>query len=176
MSPVLPTLNIESSAASSEHDFDFLVGRWQVHNRKLKTRLQGAADWIEFESTLHMRKVINGYGNVENYTASFDGQPFEGMAIRLFDPATRLWTIYWVDSNSRAMDPHPVRGSFADGIGKFYARDVFNGTPIVVLYQWDARDPARPLWSQAFSTDDGATWEWNWQMTLARASDQAAAD
>jgi hypothetical protein len=165
----MPTpTDITASASSSERDFDFLVGQWQVHNRKLVTRLQGANDWNEFPSALHMRKALNGYANVENYYATFDGQPFEGMAIRLYDPATRLWTIYWVDSSSRAMDQHPVRGSFENGIGRFYARDNFKDTPIVVLYQWDARDPERPKWAQAFSTDDGAHWEWNWEMALSR--------
>ncbi len=158
------------SATSSERDFDFLVGQWQVHNRKLKSRLQGADDWIEFPSTLQMRKALNGYANVENYYASFDGQPFEGMAIRLFDPRTRLWTIHWIDSSTRVMDANPVTGSFEAGVGRFHARDRFNGMPILVLYQWDARDPDRPVWSQAFSTDEGESWEWNWEMRLSRAA------
>lgn len=161
-------LPVHPSATSSERDFDFLVGQWQVRNRKLKLRLRGCDDWSEFPSTLHMRKTLNGYGNVEHYYASFDGQPFEGMAIRLFDPRTRLWTIHWIDSNTRAMDPHPVQGSFEGGVGRFYARDTLEEAPIVVLYQWDARDPEHPTWSQAFSADDGATWEWNWEMALDR--------
>ncbi len=165
---VAVALHIQPSATSSERDFDFLIGQWRVQNRKLKARLQRSDDWTEFESTLHMRKTLNGFGNVENYYATFDGQPFEGMAIRLFHPASRLWTIYWIDSNGRAMDQHPVSGSFERGLGKFYARDAFDGTPIVVLYQWDARDPEHPKWSQAFSADDGATWEWNWEMALSR--------
>lgn len=155
------TQAIRASARPSEHDFDFLVGHWQVHNRKLKARLQGSNEWSEFLSALHMRKVLNGYGNVENHYADFDGQPFEGMAIRLLDPASRLWTIHWIDSNTRAMDGHPVSGSFEDAVGRFSARNTFNGMAIVVLYQWDARDPDLPIWSQAFSDDDGATWEWN---------------
>jgi hypothetical protein len=167
--PMTPERDIRPSGTSSERDFDFLAGQWRVHNRKLKLRLQQSGDWSEFESTLYMRKALNGYGNVESYYATFDGKPFEGMAVRLFDPSTRLWTIYWIDSNGRTMDQHPVSGSFEDRLGKFYARDTFNGTPIVVLYQWDARDPQHPKWSQAFSTDEGRSWEWNWVMTLTRA-------
>lgn len=161
-------MQITPSAASSPDDFDFLVGTWNVHNRKLTTRLQQSNDWIEFQSELHMRKVLVGLGNIENYYASFDGKPFEGMAIRLFSRETKLWTIYWVDSNGVCMDDNPVRGSFDAGIGKFYAEDSFNGKPIVVLYQWDATSPAMPIWSQAVSVDAGATWEWNWVMKLTR--------
>ena len=55
-------LHIKPSASSSEKDFDFLEGKWKVHNRKLKTRLNNSNDWSDFESTLHMRKVLKGIG------------------------------------------------------------------------------------------------------------------
>jgi len=159
-------LEITPSATSSQNDFNFLEGKWKVHNRKLKSRLNNSNDWSEFESTLHMRKVLNGAGNVENYYATFDGKPFEGMAIRLFNPQTKLWTIHWIDSNGVTMDEHPVTGSFEKGLGKFYAKDVYDCTDIIVLYQWDATNPKKPEWKQAFSADNGKTWEWNWEMVL----------
>ena len=159
-------IDIQPSATSSANDFDFLVGKWKVHNRKLAARLEDCTEWVEFESELHMRKTLNGLGNVENYYAEFNGKPFEGMAIRLFNPETRLWKVYWVDSNGATMDTNPVTGSFENGVGKLYASDTFNNKPILVLYQWDATDAEHPKWSQAFSEDDGTTWEWNWEMTL----------
>jgi hypothetical protein len=161
-------LDIKPSATSSKNDFDFLEGKWKVHNRKLKTRLNNCSEWSEFESTLHMRKVLTGTGNAENYYATFDGKPFEGMALRLFNSETRLWTIYWMDSNNGTMDKHPVTCSFENGIGKFYTTDVFNEKELVVIYQWDANNPQRPIWSQAFSTDNGKKWKWNWEMVLTR--------
>jgi hypothetical protein len=161
-------LNIQPSVASSQNDFDFLEGKWKVQNRKLNARLNNSSDWSEFESELHMRKTINGLGNVENYYAVFDGKPFEGQAVRLFNPQTKLWTIYWMDSGNPVMDLHPVSGSFENGIGKFFARDSFNGKSIVVLYQWDVTNNVHPKWSQAFSTDDGKTWERNWEMILTK--------
>ena len=33
------------------NDFDFLIGDWRVHHRRLKERLAGNHDWIEFEGT-----------------------------------------------------------------------------------------------------------------------------
>lgn len=161
-------LTITPSATSSANDFDFLEGRWKVHNSKLKVRLSNNNEWDEFESELHMRKALNGLGNVENYYAKFNDKPFEGLAIRLFKPETKLWTIYWVDTNGPAMDEHPVTGSFENKVGKFYARDQFNNKSILVLYQWDAVNAEEPKWSQAFSEDDGKTWEWNWEMKLTR--------
>jgi len=100
-------LTVQPSPSSSEKDFDFLEGKWKVQNRKLLTRLNNSNDWSEFDSELHMRKTVNGLGNVENYYATFDGKPFEGQAIRLFNPQTKLWTIYWMDSGNPVMDQHP---------------------------------------------------------------------
>ncbi|MGV3696532.1 hypothetical protein [Flavobacterium sp.] len=162
------TLDIKPSATSSEKDFDFLEGKWKVHNKMLKSRLSDSNEWIEFESELHLRKALNGIGNVENYYSTFNEKPFEGMAVRLYNPQTRLWKVYWMDSNNGTMDEVPVTGSFEKGIGKFYANDIFNGQAILVLYQWNATNPEHPIWSQAFSTDNGKTWEWNWEMTLTR--------
>lgn len=164
------THEIMPSEGSSENDFDFLPGPWNVANRKLKTRLENSDDWAEFEAILEMKKVINGLGNFETFKADIDGKPFEGMAVRLFNPKTRLWSIYWADSNFGVLDENPVVGSFDGAIGKFYAQDTFNGQAITVLYQWDKTDPNAPIWSQAFSTSAGETWEWNWFMTLSRAA------
>ena len=161
-------LPITATETSSESDYDFLTGKWKVLNSKLKTRLNNCEEWDEFESTLEMNKILMGLGNRESYAATINGKPFEAIAIRLFSPDTRLWTDYWIDNNNPAMDGHPVAGSFENGIGKFYAKDDFNGKNILVVYQWDHTNPLHPVWSQAYSDDNGKTWEWNWYMTLSR--------
>lgn len=159
-----------ASATSSARDFDFLQGSWQVQNRKLKQRLANCQEWDSFDSRITLEQTLLGQANVERYFAQFGEAPFEGMAVRLFNPSTRLWRIYWIDSNNPQMDEHPVEGCFTDGVGRFYALGDWHGQPIVVLYQWDAREPERPIWSQAFSADAGQSWEWNWTMHLTRAS------
>ncbi|MEO7674629.1 MAG: hypothetical protein ABIU09_11200 [Pyrinomonadaceae bacterium] len=159
---------VEPAAGSSADDFDFLVGKWNVHNRKLNTRLNACTEWTEFEATLEMQKILNGIGNFETFKATLDGRPFGGMALRLFDPKTDLWSIYWADSNAGVLDKDPVVGSFEGDLGRFFAKDQFNGTKITVVYQWDKSDQQKPVWSQAFSTDDGKTWEWNWYMHLTK--------
>jgi hypothetical protein len=153
-------LVIRPSSTSSQHDFDFLVGMWKLRNRKLKSRLTHSTEWISFESRVEMHQILNGRGNIDKYTDQASGKPYEGVAFRLFNPATRLWSIYWADSNSGTFDP-PVVGSFENKIGHFFARDTYKGQPIIVVFRWDARNPNLPVWSQAFSTDEGKTWEWN---------------
>ena len=153
-------LAIQASATSSEHDFDFLVGDWKLRNRKLKSRLTHSDDWTEFESAVEMRQILGGMGNIDKYTELVSGKPYEGVALRLFNAKTKLWSIYWADSNSGALDP-PVVGSFANKVGHFFARDTYKGQNIIVVFRWDVRNPQRPIWSQAFSADEGKTWEWN---------------
>jgi len=160
-------LQIVASKTSSRNDFDFWMGKWRVHNKKLKTRLNDCKEWQEFEATGEAFKILGGAGNFDQYHATFEGVPFEGMTLRLFDPKTRLWSIYWADSKVVVLDV-PVVGSFDGEIGRFYAKDVWEGKRIIMQFQWDKTDPDRPLWSQAFSADSGKTWEWNWYMSFVR--------
>jgi hypothetical protein len=160
-------LLIEPSPASANTDFDFYMGHWQARHEKLRKRLTGCTDWDHFTSTSDVRKILQGLGNTEQLLATVDGQPFEGMTLRLFDHQTRLWSIYWADSVSGKLDI-PVVGSFENKMGHFFCKDEFNRQPIIMLFRWDARDEQEPVWSQAFSPDNGRTWEWNWYMYFSR--------
>ena len=160
-------LAITASESSSKHDFDFLVGGWKIRNRKLKEPLAGRDEWDEFDATQNLRQILQGFGDFDIFSTEFDGKPFEGFTLRLFDPQTRLWTIYWADSNAVRLDGGKV-GSFDGDIGEFFARDVFAGKNIIVKFHWDKRNPEAPVWSAAFSVDEGQTWEWNWYAYFAR--------
>jgi hypothetical protein len=103
---------------------------------------------------------LGGLGNTDKYFENVTGKPLRALALRLFDPATRLWSIYWVDGSRGTMDP-PVVGSFANGVGHFFGKDTYQGKPIVVVFRWDVRKRDAPVWSQAFSADGGKTWEGN---------------
>jgi hypothetical protein len=160
-------LTAAPSVTSSSYDFDFLEGRWDVYNRKLKTRLNHCTEWEEFTATQELRIILQGLGNMDQFITTVNGKTFEGMTLRLFNPVTRLWSIYWADSNHAVLDT-PVVGSFHNKTGHFFANDYFNGREIKVRFQWDAIDPEQPVWSQAFSADEGETWEWNWYMYFTR--------
>jgi hypothetical protein len=163
----MENINITAKEKSSPDDFDFFVGKWKVHNRKLNRRLADCDEWTEFEALSECRKILNGFGNIDSFNTNFDGKAFEGMTLRLFNPNTKLWSIYWADSNVVVLDV-PQIGLFENGIGEFYARDIFEEKPIIVKFKWDATDTNTPVWSQAFSADEGKTWEWNWFMYFER--------
>ena len=157
-------LIITPSPTSSAADFNFLVGVHCVHHKKLKSRLTNSNEWIIFDGTHTQELLLNGIGNLEQQQMTApDGKPMSGIALRLFNPETRLWSIYWADSQSGTLDI-PMIGSFENNIGYFFSKDKYAGRPVLVQFKWDATDPGQPVWSQAFSTDNGITWEWNWYM------------
>jgi hypothetical protein len=164
-------LKIAASAGSSQNDFDFLVGKWKMYQRRLNRRLENCKDWTEFESTDENSKILTGLGDIDTYKTTempgMAGVPFEGFTLRLFNPKTRLWSLYWVANNRGILDP-PQIGSFENNVGHFFAKDTYKGKNVIVVFRWDIRDKDKPVWSQAYSADNGKTWEWNWYDVCTR--------
>lgn len=156
-------LIIPASSTSSKHDFDFFHGKWRLRNRKLRERLSNCNEWDEFDSTQECYGVLQGIGNIDNFL--MPQSDFEGLTLRLFNPQTKLWSIYWADSNTGVLDK-PVVGSFSNKVGHFYSRGCFNQQDVLWRFKWDASDAINPVWSQAISTDLGRSWEWNWYMFM----------
>ena len=147
------------------HDFDFEVGDWIVSNRRLRERLAGCTDWDEFEATATVRALPGRMGNHE-ILRSEHVPGYIGMAFRLYDPKTRLWSIHWVDNQHRTLEA-PMVGAFRDGLGVFEGKYEMAGLPILVRFLWSWGET--PRWEQAFSVDGGVTWETNWTMEFRRA-------
>ncbi len=161
-------LLLTPSSSSSKTDFDFFIGKWKLQNKVLKKKPDGSMEWTEFEATQEMYTILQGQGNIDNFIAVRNGKPFEGMTLRLFNPKTKLWSIYWSDSNFAILGLPPVVGSFENKVGHFFSDDSANGKSLFTVYRWDARDANKPIWSQATSEDKGKTWEWNWYMYMRR--------
>lgn len=152
------------------HDFDFLVGRWHVRHRRLRSRLTHSSEWDVFVGTCTAWPLLNGRANVDDNVLQLPAGPYRAVTIRAFDPLAKTWAIWWLDGRSpHHMDP-PVVGSFAGGVGTFYGADEWAGRPIVVRFLWSKLTDDSAHWEQAFSDDGGRTWETNWTMEFSRAS------
>lgn len=148
--------------------FDFEFGAWTVRHRRLTRRLAGCTDWEEFDGTSETRPVLGGRGNIEDNLIRFPSGPYRAIAIRSFDPGTATWAIWWLSEQAPHSLDVPVVGRFEAGTGAFLARDDFEGRPVLVRFLWRNTATARPRWEQAFSEDEGATWETNWTMEFHR--------
>jgi hypothetical protein len=153
----------------SQHDFDFVFGRWNVHNARLAQPLAGSNDWNEFPAMAEEMPLLDGLANLERYEAPLAPQPIHAIAIRLYDAASQCWSILWTTAGSGEFGT-PTIGRFNDGKGIFVAHELLDDRPIVVRFIWTHDGSDRCRWEQAFSADDGATWETNWTMDFTRAS------
>lgn len=157
------TAKTAAASADPVHDFDGFFGSWHVRHRKLKERLAGSHEWIEFEGSQTMQPILGGSGNMtDNVFHMPDGSIQRGVTLRAFDPKTGKWSIWWLDGNRPSKMDVPVVGGFEKGSGAFYADDTFNGKPIKVRFLWVNVTPDTREWQQAFSPDGGKTWETNW--------------
>jgi hypothetical protein len=157
-------MSTPSAPHGTVRDFDFLVGRWGVHNRRLMTRLRGASDWKEFAATHWLEQRLGGIANVDQMDCPSEG--FSGMTLRCFDLVQRRWAIYWISSTSGVLFP-PVFGGFDGDVGIFVGRDVEDGREVQVRFTWRRLGPEAARWEQAFSLD-GREWETNWVMAFTR--------
>ena len=155
-------------------DFDFYLGRWKVENQRLKARLQGCQEWESFTAVQHNKALPGGIGNYDDFVADEWRSGFTGMSLRIFDPRTQLWSIYWLDNLTGGLDARghlqpPVVGRFENGTGVFTGEDTLDGKPILVRYTWSDTHTDTPRWEQAMSDDQGKNWETNWIMQMSRA-------
>jgi hypothetical protein len=152
----------------SVHDFDFLVGKFDSVHRRLVKPLTGRDEWDEFPGRTVARPLFGGTANMDEI--EFPTRGWGGATIRLYNEATDEWSLHWISSRRTDID-HPMIGRFDDtGRGEFYADDTYDGQSIKVRYLWLNVHADGARWEQAFSIDDGATWETNWEMDFTRTA------
>lgn len=149
---------------STPDDFDFEIGDWTVKHRRLKRRFANCDEWIEFEGTSATRKILGGFGNLEDNFLDFPEGAFRAIALRSYNIETSEWSIWWLDGRFSGTLDAPVVGVFTNNIGVFFADDIIEGQSVKIRFKWDATHSNLPLWEQAFSNDDGVSWETNWTM------------
>jgi hypothetical protein len=148
-------------------DFEFLMGRWRVHHRRRRNPLTGSDSWYEFDGHAAARPLLGGLGNVDEVDYEGPTGRLLGTTLRLFDPKTKLWSLYWASSATGRLEP-PVVGAFAGGRGEFHGHEVIDGKAVFVRFVWSEITTTSCRWEQAFSADGGRTWETNWTAQFAR--------
>ena len=152
------------------HDFDFLIGKWRVHHRRLKERLAGSDEWEEFAGTSELWMILGGAGTIDDNVIELPGGTYRAATVRAFDPRTQKWSIWWIDGRTPGpLDP-PMVGGFEGGVGRFFADETFNDKPIRVRFLWSDITADSARWEQSFSPDEGETWEVNWVMQFTRVA------
>jgi len=145
-----------------QHDFDFEIGRWKTHLRRLLHPLSGSNEWTEYKGTTVVTKVWDGRANLVELQVEGPAGRIEGLSLRLYNPQARQWSLNFSNSKLGTMST-PTIGEFKDGRGEFYGQDTLgNGRAILVRFVITCASRDRCHFEQAFSDDGGKNWELNW--------------
>ena len=167
------SLQPTSTERDGQHDFDFEIGTWKTHLRRLVPPLTGSTTWVEYEGTTVVRKVWNGRANLIELEADGPEGHFEGLNLRLYNSESPQWSLNFANSNGGGMG-QPSIGEFKNGRGEFFDQETLNGRGIFVRFVISDITPDSCRFEQAFSEDGGKTWEVNWIATDTRVKDESS--
>jgi len=152
------------------HDFDFIVGNWKSHHRRLRNPLTGSNTWVEFDGTSVGKTLWDGRVSEDESVFNDPAGRIEGLTVRFYNQKTHQWSIYWASNTLGGLALPPVVGQFdvKNGRGEFFDQEPFKDRMILVRYLWFDITPDSCRWEQAFSDDGGKTWETNWIQYIER--------
>ena len=167
---VSPTNAPPAADGDGQHDFDFEIGTWHTHLKRLQHPLTGSTSWIEYDGTSVIRKVWDGRANLVELEVDGPTGHIEGLSLRLYNPQSHQWTLNFASSAGGTMSV-PTVGEFKNGRGEFYDQEPFNGRAILVRNVFSDIAANSYRFEQAFSDDGGKTWELNWIAVDTRIPD-----
>src|SRR5271163_4554896 len=114
-----------------QHDFDFEIGTWHTHLKRLQHPLTGSTTWIEYDGTSKISKIWNGRANLVEMEVDGPTGHIEGLSLRLYNPQSREWSLNFASSAQGTMSV-PTVGEFKNNRGEFYDQETFNNRTILV--------------------------------------------
>ncbi|GAB2809670.1 hypothetical protein [Dyella kyungheensis] len=169
--PANPTAVFAAPQRDGSHDFDFLIGEWKAHVRRLPDRLNNSDKWDVYDGISNHHKVFDTNANLEQFEVTSPDKKLhiKAQTLRMYNPQTHQWSIYGLDLDKGELDfPVPVVGEFHGDRGEFYNQQPWKGRVILVRYMWLNISPKSARMEQSFSPDGGKHWEVNWICELSR--------
>jgi hypothetical protein len=144
-----------------QHDFDFEIGTWKTHLKRLLHPLSGSTTWVEYDGMTTVRKVWSGRANLVELEVDGSKGHIEALSLRLYNPVSHQWSLNFANSAAGALGI-PTIGEFKDGRGEFIDQETLGPRAILVRFVITHSSPATCHFEQSFSDDGGKTWELNW--------------
>lgn len=144
----------------AQHDWDWDVGTWKIHQKRLLRPLTGSATWVEYQGTDVVRRIWDGHATEAQIESNGPAGHLEIFALRVYDPQAHNWSIYFNNGSTGSLGT-PVVGEFKNGRGEFYDQEILNGRDILVRFSVSDITSTSCHFEQAFSPDWGKTWEVN---------------
>jgi hypothetical protein len=152
-----PTAVQAMAPRDGQHDFDFNIGVWKTHIKRVLDPLSGSTKSIELNGTVTVRKVSDGRAELEELEADGPKEHIQGVTLFLYNPASHQWSQTFANSKTGAFDPALI-GAFKDGRGELFAQDTFDGRSILVRATWSDIAPDSHHFEESISDDGGKTW------------------
>ena len=82
------------------HDFDFLIGNWKAHVRRLPDRLNGSNTWDVYDGISNHKKILDSNANFEEFEVDSPEKHLhiKAQTLRLYNPESHQWSIYFARS------------------------------------------------------------------------------
>lgn len=159
--PDNPAPRASAAPHNGQHDFDWEIGTWDTHLKRLREPLSGKTEWVEYAGTSVVKAIMGGRANLVELDVRGSSGRIAGVSLRLYQPASGQWTLHFANL-ANGMLTDPMQGSFKDGQGSFYGKDTVNGRAVLVRFLIVPMGAGQWRFEQAYSADGGQRWETNW--------------
>ena len=149
----LPTPLIPKCNAPESHDFDFWVGKWDLHVRQ---RIgPESEEFREGRAVASVRRILDGCVMLEEFDGDTLPRPVVGMSLSTFNSRTGKWQQTWVDNSANNMVFH---GGYIDDRMEMI-HEATNGRESILwrITFHNIREDEFD-WAYDRSTDGGRTW------------------
>jgi hypothetical protein len=152
-------------------DFDFEIGLWKTHLRRLAKPFIGSTTWMDYDGISRVRKVWNGRANLLELDVTGPNGHIEALSLRLYNPDSHQWSLNFASSSSGEISAPPAIGGFSAGRGEFLDQESYGPRAILVRFVISDITPTSCHFEQSFSDDGGKNWEVNWIADDSRIPD-----
>ena len=152
-----PPASADSAPRDGQHDFDFNIGVWKTHIKRVLDPLSGSGEALELNGTVTVRKLWGGRAQLEEIEADGPKGHWEALTLFLYNPSARQWSQVFANAK-QGMVVTPLIGEFRNGRGELFSTDTFKGRSILVRGTWSDIKPNSHRYTESYSADGGVTW------------------
>jgi hypothetical protein len=156
-----------SAMHDGQHDFDFNLGVWHTHIRRVVDPFASSSGSVELNGTVTVRKVWGGKAELEEIEADGPKGHWEGLTLFLYNPSAHQWSQSFANSKVGTLSSNI--GEFKDGRVVLVGEDnSVTDKTILVRAMWSDIKPDSHRYEEWYSNDGGMTWVRSFTANLTR--------
>jgi hypothetical protein len=159
-----------SAVHDGQHDFDFNLGVWHTHIRRIVDPFADSSNAVELNGTVTVRKVWGGKAELEEIEADGPKGHWEGLTLFLYNPTAHQWSQSFANSKVGTLSSNV--GEYRDGRVVLVGEDnSVTDKTILVRAMWSNIKPDSHQYEEWYSNDGGMTWVKSFTANLTRVKD-----